>query len=58
MTREEQDDVRRPDKVETNVARADESSEKELNGPFVLRSVRKVKDDLTGRAYQYFNKLQ
>jgi hypothetical protein len=58
MTSEPQADIRRPDKEASNVARENDSKVKEPNVPFGLGSVRKENDDLTGRAYQYFHKLQ
>ena len=58
MTSEGQADIRRPGKETSNVARADETKQKKPNVPFGLGSVREEDDDLTGKAYQYFHKLQ
>lgn len=58
MKGEEQDDVQQRDTGASDVAPVDESKGSEPNDPVRVRSVRKENDDLTGRAYEYFHKLQ
>ena len=58
MQSKEQDDLQQPDIGASDVAPADESRGNEPNEPFGVRSVWKEEDDLTGRAYEYFHKLQ
>jgi len=57
MTSAEQPNIQRPGKETSSVSRADESKEKKPHVPFRL-GVKEENDDLTGRAYQYFHKLQ
>ena len=58
MNTEEQDDVQQRDTGASDVAPVDESRGKEPNEPVRVSNVRKENDDLTGRAYEYFHKLQ
>jgi hypothetical protein len=58
MTSKEQADTGRPGKETSDMSQADESKEKKPNVPFRLGSVTEEKEDLTGRAYQYFHTLQ
>jgi hypothetical protein len=58
MKSEEHDDVQQVDKRVSDVVSVDESRGQEPNEPFEVRSVRKENGDLTGRAYEYFHKLQ
>jgi hypothetical protein len=58
MTSAEQPNTQRSGGETSNVSRADESKEKKPHVPFRLGSVKEENDDLTGRAYQYFHKLQ
>lgn len=58
MKSEEQDDVQLLDKGAADMALVDESRGQEPNEPFEVGMVREEKGDLTGRAYEYFHKLQ
>jgi hypothetical protein len=57
MKSEVQDDAQQPGKRASDVAPVDEPG-KEPNDPLGVRSVGKEKMNLTGRAYEYFHKLQ
>ena len=58
MKSEEQDDVQLRDTRACDVAPVDESRGHEPNEPSEVGYVREEKGDLTGRAYEYFHKLQ
>jgi len=58
MKTEEQDDVQQRDTGASDVAPVDESGGQEPNEPSEVGIVREEKGDLTGRAYEYFQKLQ
>ena len=58
MKSEEQDDVQSRDTGASEMAPVDESKGTERNKPFGVRSVKSEKDDLSGRAYEYFHRLQ
>jgi hypothetical protein len=58
MKSEEQDDVQLLDKGASEMTPADESRGQQLNEPSEVGYVREEKGDLTGRAYEYFHKLQ
>jgi hypothetical protein len=58
MKTETQDVVQLLDKRVSEMAPVDESRGVEPNEPFEVGYVREEKGDLTGRAYEYFHKLQ
>ena len=58
MTSAEQPNLQRLGKETSSISRADESKEKKPHVLFRLGAVKEENDDLTGRAYQYFHKLQ
>ena len=58
MKTEEQDDVQLLDTGASEMASVDESEGKEPDEPSEVGMVREEKGDLTGKAYEYFHKLQ
>ena len=58
MESEQQDVLQQPDDAASEGAVVGESKANESHVSFGIRRVWKGKDDLTGRAYEYFHKLQ
>lgn len=58
MKSEKQDDVQLLDTGASEMSPVDESGGQEPNEPSEVGMVREEKGDLTGKAYEYFHKLQ
>ena len=58
MKTKEQDDIQQPYKGVSRLAPVDQSKRQESNRFFGVPRLGKEKEDLTGRAYEYFHKLQ
>ena len=58
MKSQEQYDVQQPYKVASGLTSIDQSRRQESNRSSGVPRVGKEKEDLTGRAYEYFHKLQ
>jgi hypothetical protein len=58
MESEQKDDVHQPDDAASEGDAVEESTGREPNEPLEVRNAENEEDDLTGRAYEYFHKLQ
>ena len=58
MESEQQDDVQKPDDAASIGAAVDESKGEESHKSVGVRRGREEMENLTGRAYEYFHKIQ